>query len=337
MRKMNLFIGMLFVICMLISCSGENVVVEANPVQGDCKTLTELKKFNQEKTSVVLTRGWVERFLGISSADILGIAAGIGAGQKIAGFVGAVTGGTGYFVTSAVCGAICGASASCTAYNYTRRTRNSDIPALHFDSLRLIAVSDSIYKGNLRYVGTGVQQPDGYAYNEAFSKVNMPEKFNYLKRVGEDHNGIVNVVMTMDEDYSLSSVLRLEKLRGVIPPLDVTSGDLDSLIFKNPRFVSSYERIHRNIENCIDEDGNMDVDLFFKVNPMVSTRVERALKYYVSLFETYPENIDEVAEITNRYIGIIERNGEFTDEEKEIIYAAVTVALYSPQIWNGFE
>ena len=34
---------------------------------------------------------------------------------------------------------------------------------------------------------------------------------------------------------------------------------------------------------------------------------------------------------------IIEQSEEFTDEEKDIIYSAFNVSIYSPQFWNEFK
>jgi len=325
------------ILCTFISCTNEDVTSTNDVYQEDCKTLVELKDFNQSIGSKISTRGWLNRFLDVASGDILGMAAGIAAGQKIAVFAGAVTGGTGYMVTSAVCGAICGASASHTAYRATRGTRSAE--PIGVDNMKFLSIADDTYKVNLtnRKLEEFEMLDDTYVYNDAFDKIEIPKKFDYIKRVGEDHNGIVNVVLSIEKDNDYSPEVSIEKIKGAIPSLEETSENLDSLVFENPQFISSYKNIHLSINNCINENGKLDIDAFFRSNPLFSKRVEQALKDYLSLFNSYPENVDEVAEITNGYIEIIERNNEFTDDEKEIIYAAVSVALYSPQIWNDFE
>lgn len=81
----------------------------------------------------------------------------------------------------------------------------------------------------------------------------------------------------------------------------------------------------------------LDVAAFFKNYPVGSERVEQAVKDYLNLFSTYPENVDDLLKITNDYIEIIESSNEFTDDEKSMIYAGLMVSIYSPQIWDGFK
>ena len=54
-------------------------------------------------------------------------------------------------------------------------------------------------------------------------------------------------------------------------------------------------------------------------------------------YEMYPNDIDDIAEVVNHYTAIMENNNDLTEREKMIIYGALTVSLYSPQLWNNFE
>lgn len=72
-------------------------------------------------------------------------------------------------------------------------------------------------------------------------------------------------------------------------------------------------------------------------NPTGSVRAENAIKEYLKLFTTYPENVDDIIQITNDYINIIESNNEFNDDEKAMIYAGLMVSIYSLQIWDNFK
>ena len=65
--------------------------------------------------------------------------------------------------------------------------------------------------------------------------------------------------------------------------------------------------------------------------------VKKALVNYLELFNEYPENVDELVEIANGYIGIIEKNNEFSKDEKDMIYAGIMVSVYSPQLWYNFK
>ena len=65
--------------------------------------------------------------------------------------------------------------------------------------------------------------------------------------------------------------------------------------------------------------------------------VRQALHSYSVLLDSYPKNLDDVVEITNGYINIIENNDEFNNNEREMIYSALIVSLYSPQLWGVFD
>lgn len=61
------------------------------------------------------------------------------------------------------------------------------------------------------------------------------------------------------------------------------------------------------------------------------------MKSYSDLLSSYPTNLDDIVEITNGYINIIETNNEFNDNDREMIYSALIVSLYSPQLWGVFD
>lgn len=284
-----------------------------------------------------MTRGWFDTFLDVAAGDILGAAAGLAASKTIIAYAGITTGGTGAAVVGAVCGSICGASASNQAY---KRRKNSVMasPMPTVDSLVFLSIADKTYKSNLsispenKLNSTDVR----HVYNVAYDKINMPQKFEYIKRIGEDHNGLINTSLLIAKENISVSEIPLTEFKGIIPIVELPNYNLNQIIFENPCFINKYAKINQSIENCLDND-ELNIDKFFNEVPLISKRVEQALKDYITLFKVYPKDIDEVAEITNGYIEIIEKNNEFTDDEKEIIYAAITVALYSPQIWNDFE
>lgn len=336
----KLVVTMFALLCAMVlisSCSSDDGVVQSDTridstaAFEKIKTLSDLRDFNNLTLSKGQTRGRkpstatyskFEKGLTVASADILGMAAGIAAGQKIAGLMGLISGGTGYFITCAVCGSITGAAASSTA-SRTYRTR---VSSLDGDSCYFLAAKGVYMQNTMPEISKQAACIAKYSYNEAFNKIDMPEEFDYIKRVGEDHNAIVKTILSLNEN------IEVDNLRGIIPSVSVSSETLDSVVFENDSFKESYSSILQNVRAYLTPD-DLDVDNFFGENPLGSERIEQALKYYISLFKSYPESIDEVAEITNGYIAIIEKDDEFTDEEKAIIYAAVSVALYSPQIW----
>lgn len=100
--------------------------------------------------------------------------------------------------------------------------------------------------------------------------------------------------------------------------------------------MNQFDKIISNLDKSTI-DGELDINGYFRKNPTGSVRAENAIKEYLKLFTTYPENVDDIIQITNDYINIIESNNEFNDDEKAMIYAGLMVSIYSPQIWDNFK
>ena len=98
-------------------------------------------------------------------------------------------------------------------------------------------------------------------------------------------------------------------------------------VFDQQEFKDYYYETLENVKNNNDLNNISDCP----------ENVKKALVNYLELFNEYPENVDELVEIANGYIDIIEKNNEFSKDEKDMIYAAIMVSVYSPQLWYNFK
>ena len=144
------------------------------------------------------------------------------------------------------------------------------------DSLVFLSIADKTYKSNLsispenKLNSTDVR----HVYNVAYDKINMPQKFEYIKRIGEDHNGLINTSLLIAKENISVSEIPLTEFKGIIPIVELPNYNLNQIIFENPCFINKYAKINQSIENCLDND-ELNIDKFFNEVPLISKRVEK--------------------------------------------------------------
>lgn len=355
MKKFLFFASYVFALFMICSCTNEEVLTSMETAnETTYKTLTELEAYNKVMLGKVITRGSDNKSKGnvttddvadainVVKADAEGAAVGLWLGKGVAVGAGAVTGGMGALVTEAFFGSVFGAAASYKAVKDNKAaTGNPNVQNKNPDPSKkgistnpismdttFLQISEKVYMDNI-----GACEQNVYVYNAVSEKIQIPERFGYLKRVGEEHNALVSAVLEVEK--SDSQDLSLEDFKGAIPSVDVTPAQLDAL-FNDYRFKNAYAKLLHDVGLCTDENG-FDVDKFLNLNINMPYSVRQALHSYSVLLDSYPKNLDDVVEITNGYINIIENYDEFNNNEREMIYSALIVSLYSPQLWGVFD
>lgn len=327
MKKINLlFIFVLSIL--LVSCSSEDNVINYNIREP--KAIDNLKHYNDSvlKTRVITRSPSLN--LKVAFADCTGAASGIAAGHKIGSALGFITGGTGYFVSTIGCGVIWGAICSYMATNVSNGES--------YDTNRIVdflEVSKDVISNNITIVpnvedATTIRNWRHSLYNKATSN-----KDQYVNKIGLAHNNLLDGQLKIDKNILDQVTVKAECK---LPNIRATREDciVFNKIINTDEFYKSYFQISNSIQKCFVNDS-FDVDLFFKENKLVSSKVEEAIKQYGVLYTQYPQNTEDIEKITNDYIQIIEESEEFTDEEKDIIYSALNVSIYSPKLWNDFK
>lgn len=355
MKNVLFFASYVLALFMFCSCTNEEVLTDTgNTIESKYKTLSELESYNELILGKTLTRNSNENSgakvttdditdaINVVEADFAGAATGIRIGKAASILAGAATGGTGAAVTSSLFAAIFGASASYKTIKQNKtakgnpnvqkknpdpRKNNVAINPTSMDST-FWEVSEKVYMDN---IGACEQQ---YIYNAVSDKIQIPERFQYLIRIGEEHNALVSTVLEVEKKDSCD--LSLENFKGVIPSINnITSEQLDTLL-SNYQIKKAYAKLLHDVSVCTDATG-FDINKFLNLNSNIPDYVKQALKSYSDLLSSYPTNLDDIVEITNGYINIIETNNEFNDNDREMIYSALIVSLYSPQLWGVFD
>ena len=321
MKKLtNLFCVLFAILVTVASCSPTDVSIPDTTVnQSESVTLKRIQEYNKVmKQQSPQSRGRINK-KDIACADILGAFEGIGAGKTLAGVFGIATGGTGYAATIIGMGILGGAAKSylkyreCTGY-----------------SVRI----DDFYKYSLNQINANLKSDTTnyykkYIYSPKAANIKLPPKFQSMVDVGEAHNKLI-----LGVNYSAPNptIPVTGPIDNWVPPTFTSDKKKVELALNSKDAKAQFDKIMARVTG-----QDLDIDAYFENYPTGSKRSEQALKSYLDLFQTYPDNVDDVIKITNDYVEIIESSNEFTDDEKAMIYAALMVSIYSPQIWNGFE
>ena len=265
----------------------------------------------------------------ISMQDFIGAAAGMGSVHAIAAAIGAGTAGTGYFITCGVAGAMCSVGYSyraykdCKGFSHINSQLPSDGPLFVTAQNAFINSCDSLKN----------DKTNKYVYNEVINKIHLPKEFNYLKNIGENHNGILRIALANEAQTEITTRAgnidgpSLGKLPtgGWIPSTNYPINYMNKVVYSKELKDAYNEQLSKEMPSNINQ---------FIDNNFVSSNVKEALKLYANLYKEYPTSIDDIVIIANNYIDTIENNKDFTNKDKEIIYSALIVSVYSPYLWG---
>ena len=61
----------------------------------------------------------------------------------------------------------------------------------------------------------------------------------------------------------------------------------------------------------------------------------KVMNLFFEIFEKYPDNVDDVQFIINKYIEAVKNTEEISEADKEIIYQALSIGASSYEYWSG--
>lgn len=95
-------------------------------------------------------------------------------------------------------------------------------------------------------------------------------------------------------------------------------------VLESKEFIDSYNTL-------IPKYATLSVDEFLSGETVDS----KVMSLFLDIYNAYPENIQDVKFIINKYIELIEASDSFTDDEKQSIYAGLSVAVCSYEYWEN--
>ncbi len=149
--------------------------------------------------------------------------------------------------------------------------------------------------------------------DEICVSISIPDEYRETSEVGILHNATLSKIKEFqrkDLNFEISDVLSQQQIEVI------HSFEFDSLYtnaISNPAFFS-LEFMERNL-----------------------TLEDRVVKLFLDAYKEYPTDMDDVNYLINKYIELIEADSQILDEEKKVIYSALSTAAYSSKYWKEIE
>lgn len=298
-----MFIATVFLMTSCSSIEKELPLFDDSLVRSDLlyslSTLNDSLIQTKDKTRVGLNPAQYRRAC-IIAADIGGAVSTGKAGFWAGGFLGAQGAGVG-----AVIGALCGgASGSYVAYVSSQCTRST---SFDMDIQQIINKTIMAYT-NIKEEGIGVSN-----YSPSTISVIYPETANVdMVNMGTFHNAVLDKLLNQDfkEDSCWKEKLTLAECS----------------LLNSEEFNTNINGILEKIAFALEQD-----QYYISESNELD---EKVMNLFFSLITSYPDNLDDIEFIINKYIEIVKNNNELSDDQKQLIYAGLSVAASSSEFWN---
>lgn len=310
-------------LAMFASCSKDDSESQSSDTIRDpelTETVRQLQMINDSlRMAHPLTRSTPNKT--IAASDVRGACKGISAGATLAEALGLASGGVGAAVTIITCG-VAGAAAE----SYLASQKNEGYSISSTDIENIYQISNEFCQSHPMIPDDGTMAP----FDVSYKKLNLPEKFKYLRYIGANHNAIV-----MKMQNQTSAQANAPKKAGPTTPVVIDQQRYVKKVFNNGSFKTTYSSIANDATTYWTESG-YDYLTDIKDHPSGSRYVDSTYKLFLNALTATDLSTDEVASLINSYIATIEANPRFTDSNKENIYAGFIVALYSHNYWKGY-
>lgn len=359
---------------MLFSCSKEETSVYTHqsdlpPIQTQVAQLSaDLTGVNREFTKDKEARAGFfskfARFCAIATADVTGgcqmAAYGGRAGAYVGGKVGLAVGGPKGFVTGVIGGAVGGAAiagtvgaigASYSAHKGLQAIGSSvSIASANTSSLSISSVyyqphvmklddvvdayryakqavaSSSISSGEsvsevTERLRVAVPAPIPVYKPEESVVISFPTKTSESIALfsGKVHNVALDYLMHKDKYQSNNGVL-------------VELSDFEKGIIQSDEFKKNYDAMAQN--SYYSHGGRAYVDKLDENK--ARTKQDYVIQLFLKTFQ-YAENKQELTTLVDKYMSIVNRSAELTQEEKQAIYNSLSIAIHSYDFWTNTE
>ena len=287
------------------SCS--NDITEVNETQSRDNTplLTKMSTFNDSLLSTkpeTRSAGRTLCAMSIVSADVI---SGYEGGKTAYGLCPKFMGPKVVIGVTALSAVVCGAWGSYGAgHAWGAWTRSS--PAAMEDPCTPLRLMNA-------YAPIRAEESEKLiAENENISiKLDFPEETKELYSIGPKHN---IVLKNLQENREIS-----QDCKKYFTSEEIAFLESDEFIRANDSISHSVCRLMRNGEIPVT-DGRDTSSLLMNL--------------FSTLLAQYPDNADDVQFIINKYIEAVKNTKEIPDNEKELVYSALSVAASSYEYWT---
>lgn len=293
MKNLSYFI--VFTIAVCTSCNSENANLNEDINVNNSGLLYKISSFNDSLSRTkVATRGRAGKFLYWMSV-ISADCAGAYEGGSFGLKCGMIVGHP--HVGAAIGAVVAGGWSSYGAHRVLTRT------AIDNKSLTPIKIAGALVAAKEQNINL----------NENYSKeikLPLPDSKNEIKDIGAKHNIVLrNLIDDKIDTVNLEKFLSKEELK----------------IINSDEFKLNCETAIKKIHSSFDNNTIQETE-----NNTIS---DKLMTLFYSIFQTYPDNTGDVQFIINKYIEAVKNTTEISEQDKPIIYQAISVAASSYEFW----
>lgn len=298
MMKFLCSCGLIFAI-LLSSCSNEEPAYTNIEIESNqvmkSALVHDLQALND---SLMVSQKNDTRGFWSGALTFCAIAAADAAGAYEVGQIGAKIG----FLVGNVDGALIGAGiggligGAGASYSAYRTTRSTVILAPQTVTAAYIAVQQD--------------SPNLKEYYPTQITLKLPENKSQLQDIGAKHNLILTKLYNQD--------LSLTPVSEVLTPIETK-------IIESADFEKGYYSV-------LNSYVFGDYDTYITDNGSVGNTV---MKLYLDIMNKYPEKANDVEFISNKYVELISNSSELSEEDKDLLYSAISVAVSSFEYWEN--
>ena len=160
------------------------------------------------------------------------------------------------------------------------------------------------------YIAVAEANPLLTDYYPEVINLELPEEKKDLQEIGVKHNLVLEKLI--NQEFSSS-------------PLEDVLTSLELDVLTSEEFEEGYYSVLNkytidNYDSYVDNDGSTG---------------NIVMKLYVDIINKYPEQLNDVEFVSNKYIELISKSSELSEEEKDLLYSAISVAASSFEYWQS--
>lgn len=160
------------------------------------------------------------------------------------------------------------------------------------------------------YVAVRQENPDLTNHYPTQISLRLPENKRHLQEIGANHNLVLKRLS--NQDLSLTPVAE------VLSPTQTKI--IQSVEFEEGYYTVLNSYIFGNYDTYVDDNGTVG---------------NTVMKLYLDIMNRYPDKANDVEFISNKYVELISSSPELTEEDKDILYSAISVAVSSFEYWEN--
>lgn len=307
--------------CVLTSCSNDEATVTTpSKVEvNNSEILLQLQTINDslnQNIAVSQSRGRTQTALYLVRKDTQGALIGAGVGGLVGGILGLAVEIVGVIpgcALGAQAGAVIGGIGT-SYYAYKKTCGGIEVPTSYLDDIM----------GGYQEACSVTVDHDDEADEVTIKVLDISDD---LENIGRLHNKTIDYLLASENQIVIHSDPIPEIPEGPEIPETPVFSAFELEVLRSEEYVNAF---NQEIETILSEDINSSMTSDGTISEDIM------VLYIDAISNCGTTNYDDVVSLTNQYIEIISSSNELSEDEKNNIYIAFAVAVYSYQYWTTY-